>query len=253
MINYIDKFNKIYMFQYILIIATFIVTLAVNSLANILPFNQITTAEVSVKYFSYFTPENYVFSIWGLIYLSLAVMIVYLGLNLNKYKKYIESIHIWFSLINLLNAVWMITWHYEFLSLSVLVMMLILLLLLKVYLITKEYKKNIHPTTRFALSLYLGWISVAMIANASAYLAFNNFSFLFSDITFTIIMIYVALLLGWLMLKREKDVVFYSVILWAIIGILVKFNTIVEILLFGLFGLVLYLILGFKELKGKKS
>lgn len=226
-------------------VVTFIVTLTVNALANIIPFNQISTAEVSFKYPSYFTPENYVFSIWGVIYLALGIMLVYLGLNYKKYSKYIEKVSTWFILANLLNAVWMFTWHYEFLSFSVMVMAMLLLALINVYLVTKEFRSKLPMSVTFAPSIYLGWISVATVANISSFLAFRNFSLLFSDVTYAVILIYVALLLGLIMLKYEKDYVYPAVIVWAVVGILVKFSTITEIMLFGSLGLIAFLLVAF--------
>lgn len=242
--------------KYILMVVTFIVTLTVNAIANIIPFNQISTAEVSLKYPSYFTPENYVFSIWGVIYLALGLMLVYLGLNYKKYVKYIDKVSTWFILASLLNAVWMFTWHYEFLAFSVMVMGMLLLSLIYVYLITKEFRSKLPLVVTFAPSIYLGWISVATVANISSFLAFRNFSFVLSDVTYAVIMIYVALLLGLAMIKFEKDYVYASVILWAVVGILVKFSTITEIMLFGTLGLIAYLLVAFylsaKTLKKKK-
>jgi hypothetical protein len=48
-----------------------------NALVNILPLNGITTGEVSNAYPNLFTPANYVFSIWGVIYTLLFVFMFY--------------------------------------------------------------------------------------------------------------------------------------------------------------------------------
>lgn len=75
----------------------------------------------------------------------------------------------------------------------------------------------------FASSLYLGWISLATVANTSALLVFYQWGrFGLSEVFWTIVMILVVLLLTIIMLLREKDFVFSMVVLWAYIGIIIK-------------------------------
>ena len=50
----------------LVVIAT-LATIAINALANIVPFNNQTTGEISDRYPVYFVPAGYVFSIWSLI------------------------------------------------------------------------------------------------------------------------------------------------------------------------------------------
>lgn len=74
-----------------------------------------------------------------------------------------------------------------------------------------------------AFSIYLGWISVATIANITAWTVSINWGgFGISQITWTNIMIVVATLLGTTMLVKFRDVFFNLVILWALYGILSK-------------------------------
>ena len=61
------------------IVALIIVTV-INALANILQFAGKTTGEISDKYYSMFTPAGFTFVIWSLIYLSLAIFVVYQSL-----------------------------------------------------------------------------------------------------------------------------------------------------------------------------
>ena len=49
----------------ILMLVSFIIMIAVNALANIVPFNGVTTGEISNQYPTLITPAAYVFSIWG--------------------------------------------------------------------------------------------------------------------------------------------------------------------------------------------
>lgn len=71
--------NKDVMRQ-ISVIISLVVAVIVNGLANALPINGITTAEISDSFAVFFVPAGYVFAIWGLIYLALFVYAIYQAL-----------------------------------------------------------------------------------------------------------------------------------------------------------------------------
>ena len=61
----------------IIVILTFLAMVITNSLANIIPINGQNTGEVSDSYQNLFAPAAITFSIWGLIYLLLAIYTLY--------------------------------------------------------------------------------------------------------------------------------------------------------------------------------
>jgi vacuolar-type H+-ATPase subunit I/STV1 len=72
-------------------------------------------------------------------------------------------------------------------------------------------------------SVYLGWITVATIANITAYLISIQWDgFGIDQLTWTIIIIAVGTLLTYLMLALRKDLAFSLVVLWAFFGIWLK-------------------------------
>jgi hypothetical protein len=74
-----------------------------------------------------------------------------------------------------------------------------------------------------AFSIYLGWISVATIANIVAWTVNIDWSgWGLSQIAWTNIMVVIATLLGTAMLIKFRDVFFNLVIIWALYGILSK-------------------------------
>ncbi len=74
-----------------------------------------------------------------------------------------------------------------------------------------------------AFSIYLGWISVATIANIVAWTVGVNWGgWGISQISWTNIMVVVATLLGTTMLIKFRDIWFNVVIIWALYGILSK-------------------------------
>ena len=53
----------------IAVVVTYLIMIAVNAMANILPINGIDTGAVSDSYPNLFAPAGLTFSIWGVIYL----------------------------------------------------------------------------------------------------------------------------------------------------------------------------------------
>jgi len=198
------------------VVAMFIV----NALANILPINGVTTGALSDAIPIYFVPAGYAFSIWGLIYAGLVIYIISMFTNFTKEDK---AIYPWVITSSLANIAWIFLWHYRLIYLSVIAMVIILASLIAISLILHKSKKvSIFKTLPF--DIYLGWISVASIANIAAALYTANWDrFGISPEVWSAIMIVVST--GLAVYSIFKKTYSYSlVILWAIIGILVKFS-----------------------------
>jgi hypothetical protein len=217
----------------IISIVSFILMIVVNTLAVTLPINGKTTKEVSDLYPNLFVPAPITFSIWSIIYLFLLLYVVYQTGILSKksttINSKINSIGGLFILSCLLNSLWIICWQFLFVKLSVLVMLMLLINLILIYLKTRverkaTLKKKIFLSAPF--SIYLGWISVATIANITALLVsikWNGFGV--SEQIWTIGMIGAALVLSALALMKFRDYMYSLVIFWAIMGILINHST----------------------------
>lgn len=201
--------------------------LTLNALANILPINGYNTGQLSDMYPNLFVPAGLTFSIWGLIYIALLLFLYGLFRYSTREEKSFFKVSTLFIVSNILNACWILAWHYKLISLSLIIMIALLATLIKLYLEIKEIR-GLRATVgarfmKFASSLYLGWISLATVANASALLVFFQWNrFGLSEVFWTIVMILVVLFLTITMLIREKDIVFSSVVLWAYYGIILK-------------------------------
>lgn len=205
-------------------IVAFISTVAVNSLANILPLGGITTGELSDFYGNLFTPAGYVFSIWGLIYLLLAVF------SFHQYRaddELHEKIDILFIVSCLFNIVWIFLWHYQYVFLSVFAMFGILGTLILIYVrlgigvsdVSSDERNMVH----LPFSVYLGWITVAPIANVAAFLVGTSWNgFNQAAINMTVGMIVIAMALTLINTYTRGDAAYAAVIVWAIGGILQK-------------------------------
>ncbi|KAA3648265.1 MAG: tryptophan-rich sensory protein [Chloroflexi bacterium] len=218
--------NKITTNQIITIIAT-LVTITVNGLANAIPFNGQATGEISDRFAIYFVPAGYVFSIWGLIYLSLLAFTVYQAMPAQRDNPLLKKIYPAYWIGSLANSIWVFLWHYEFFPLTLVAMLTILATLLYIYrqisTASGQLDRNQKWFIRFPFSIYLGWISVATIANVSQVLFFTNWGgWGISGPTWAVIMLAVAALLGLLMLWRERDIPYALVLIWAFVGIAVS-------------------------------
>lgn len=206
---------------------TFLMAVVVNGLANALPINHNTTAEVSNSYPVLFTPAGYVFSIWGLIYLSLLGFSIFQLIPSQRFNPEIDKIGGWFIASNLLNAAWIFSWHYRIISVSILLMAALLVTLSIIYKEIGIGKTHIGTQSsafiHFPFSLYLGWISIAFIANFSVFLYsihWNGFGL--SPVFWTVFVVVFAAGLGIFMLRSRHDITFVLVLLWACVGIQFK-------------------------------
>jgi hypothetical protein len=213
----------------ILNLLTFVLVLIVNALANILPINGLTTGEVSDSYINLFTPAGFTFSIWGLIYTLLGIFVIYqLVLSYrNENTEFIEDIGYWFIISNLLNSIWIYTWHNLMISINLVIMLMLLISLIVIYqrlnIGHSRDDKNIKILVHMPFSIYLGWISVATIANFSAFFVSFNWNGLgLSETFWTVLVISVAILLGIIFTVKNKDIFYTLVVIWAFVGILSK-------------------------------
>lgn len=212
--------------QILTVMAT-IVTLSVNALANIVPINGLNTAEISNRFPVFFVPAGYVFSIWGVIYLGLIAFAVYQALPAQRENPHSRSIGWLFILSCVANSVWIFLWHYELFPLTVPVMLVLLACLIVIYLRLNIGRREVSIAERWCVhipfSIYLGWITVATIANVTDllyYLGWDGFGI--SPQVWAVIMLVAATLIASAVSATRRDVAFIAVIVWAFVGIMVK-------------------------------
>jgi hypothetical protein len=211
-----------------------IITILVNALAVILPLNGKTTQELSDALPNLFVPAGITFSIWGIIYILWIVFAIYQARDLFKKEEiempFLQQISFLFIISSIANSAWIFLWHYEYIGLSLLMMIILLLSLLALYVRLNIGRSIVSMTERlcvhFPFSVYLGWITVATIANVTAFLISINWDgFGISPLNWTIIIIAIGTLLTLLMLTLRKDIAFSLVVLWAFYGIWMKRTT----------------------------
>jgi hypothetical protein len=208
------------------------VALVFNSLVNIIQLGGVDTGTVSDFYPSLFTPEKYVFSIWGVIYVTAVIFAIYQVRSSQRSAAYLDEMNFLYLAASVLNVVWLVVWHYSYSNSSLLlvtvgIMVLLLLMLLAIYwrlgIGVKEVPRNQRLAVHLHISLYFGWICLATIANIASTLNVfipgipNDM-----QILWTMLVIIVVLLLTLLMLYMRRDVVYSMVVVWAAIGIAVR-------------------------------
>ncbi|MBA2290464.1 MAG: tryptophan-rich sensory protein [Chloroflexia bacterium] len=203
-----------------------VVVVVVNALANIIPFNDITTGEVVNQDPIFFQPAGWVFSIWGFIYLLLAVFVVYSLLPRGRRDFRMSRIGPLFLVANIANIVWLFLWHYEQWVPSVTVIAALLIALALIYAGLRRTRRNRPPDTMERLmvwtpfSVYLGWIVVAFIANVSVWRDRTGTEVIaVSDRWWAVVMILVVLAITAVMALWMHDPAFVLVTVWASVGI----------------------------------
>ena len=215
----------------ILNVLGFIGTIAVNGLANALPINGKTTGELSDNLPNLFVPAGFTFSIWGIIYILLALFTVYQLLIAfkrdEKAGRIIDAVGPYFFIASCANIGWIFAWHYQLILVSLLLMIILLISLIRIYLNVDIRKREMGKSEKFfalvPFSIYLGWITVATVANVTALLAdigWNGFGI--PDHIWTIIVLIVAALITLTVLFSRQDIYYALVIVWAYFGILMK-------------------------------
>ena len=204
-----------------------VLALTVNILASTLPLNGQNTGEISDRFEVFFVPAGYVFSIWGIIFIGWIALLIYQFLPAQKENSRLRRLGYWFALSGVLNAAWLFCWHYNLFGLSVLVMLALLVTLIVSYLKLDVGRAKVSTVEKWTVdipfSVYLGWISVAAIANITAYLysiGWNGFGI--PPQAWAVIMLVVASLVGLGIALFRRDAGYLLVFVWAFAGIAFK-------------------------------
>ena len=211
----------------IFVILSILATIVVNGLANALPLNGLNTGQISNRFHVYFVPAAYVFSIWGLIYLGLIIFAVYQALPSQRGNPRLRATGWWVCLSGVANSAWIFLWHYEQFLLTLVAMFVLLISLIIIYLRLGigRIKVSLIETlaVRLVFSIYLGWITVATVANVTSVLDFIKWDrFGISPEIWMWIILAVVLIIAILMNFTRRDIAYALVILWALAGITVR-------------------------------
>jgi translocator protein len=209
-------------------VAAYVAVIIMNTLSNVLPLNGRTAGEISDLLPSYFTPAGYTFSIWGAIYLALLGFTIYQALPRQRHpeRQLLRRVGYLFVLSSVANIGWLFAWHHGFYVISVVLMLALLVILIAIYLRLRVGRPDPsltladHLFGQLPFSLYLGWITVATIANVAsvaAHLGWDGFGI--AGPVWSAGMMGVAVIVAGLLLWNRRNLAYAAVLVWALFGI----------------------------------
>ena len=228
--------------------------IGINYYSQLYTINGNRVSDMSNKYSNLFTPAGYAFAIWGIIFIALLIFAgyqIYRTFVRKQTFKFISQSGLWFAVANVANGLWVVMWLNDYTLVSVVIMLVILFSLIKIVVNTNMERWRAPGKTIvfgwWPISVYAGWITVATIANITAYLSKIgwNGGFL-SPIDWAIVMIVIATLLNLLLIYTRGMREFALVGVWALIAIYVRHqNSYESIAMTALVGAALILIYTF--------
>jgi hypothetical protein len=214
-------------FRQVIVLLSTIAVIVVNGLATALPLNGQTTGEISDQFDVYFVPAGYVFSIWGLIYLALIGYSIFQVLPSQRENPHLRRTGYLYVLSCAANIAWIFLWHYEYFPWALVAMVALLLSLIAIYLILGIGRTGTSTAERWLVrvpfSIYLGWITVATVANVTSLLDYLNWNgWGLSEEWWAVIIMVVAGIIASAVSLTRGDVAYVAVIVWAFVGIALK-------------------------------
>lgn len=211
---------------------TFVVTIVLNSAANALPLNGQATGEISDRFRVFVTPAGYVFAIWGVIYLFQLAFLVHTLRPSRAADPLLRRLGFLPAIAAVFNATWIVAWHWEVFPLTLALMVGLLVTLIAIY--ERGRLGAIAPPRSGApradrwlvqvpFSLYLGWITVATIANVAAvgnWAGVTTFGIEVPLVAAAVLV--VGFLIAAVATARTADIAYAAVIVWAYAGIVAK-------------------------------
>ena len=205
------------MINKIINVIALIAVIYVNYLANALPINGKTTGELSNQYANLFVPAGLTFAIWGLIYL---LLIIFIMIQFVPAYSSSATTGYWFLLTCIFNMSWIVAWHYEKITLSILIM---LGLLVSLVVINQQLATEKQQLLKLIFGVYLGWILIATVANTTTGLVSIQWGrFGLSEVTWTITLIIIGIAIAAFSMIRLENPYLVISVAWAFLGIVIK-------------------------------
>lgn len=219
------------------------ITIACNAAFEIFALGGTTSAEVSGEVFAWFTPAGYVFSIWSVIYIGLAVWLVAYSGEASHDESYgaipLGRTALLFTATCVFNIAWLALWHFEIFVPSLIVIAALLVVLGMLY--VRVHETSTRWIDRVPISLYFAWLCVATVANiAHVATRFTGAEFSIVQPISTIVLAVAFFALAFYMKRTFGDYAFGAVIIWAVVGIgvhLMSVNIAIAVLTIMLSGL----------------
>jgi benzodiazapine receptor len=212
-------------------VVAFLAMIVVNTLATMTGLFGRQTGALSDAIPNLFVPAGVTFSVWGVLYLLILLFTVYQARGLfgaaGSAPEALGRVGWLFVVSSAANVGWLLLWHAQLVGLSMIPMLALLVTLIAVH--VRLGTGRTRPTGaerwffRVPFSAYLGWITVATIANATAALVTADWNgFGLAPEVWAVAMVVVAALVTLVMLLTRRDAAYSLVVVWALAGIALK-------------------------------
>ena len=217
------------LFEDIVLWVAWVAMVGFNGYAEVYHFNGTTVGGLARKVDLWIMPAGYVFAIWGVIYIALAIWLFRFCLAGPSRKRLgflpFTLSGLLFVATCCLNIAWLAMWHMERNFWALVIILILTVLAWMLYaLVRRDATKAGTPTAAKALdwiplSIYASWLSVATLVNAGYMVAAGHKVGNAVQGFATIIVVGALLAVAYLMNRHGKDWVFGLVVIWACLGI----------------------------------
>ena len=217
------------LFEDIVLWVAWVAMVGFNGYAEVYHFNGTTVGGLARKVDLWIMPAGYVFAIWGVIYIALAIWLFRFCLAGPSRKRLgflpFTLSGLLFVATCCLNIAWLAMWHMERNFWALVIILILTVLAWMLYaLVRRDATKAGTPTAAKALdwiplSIYASWLSVATLVNAGYMVAAGHKVGNAVQGFATIIVVGALLAVAYLMNRHGKDWVFGLVAIWACLGI----------------------------------
>lgn len=199
-----------------------LVTLVINGLGAMGLIGGLSQKQISDMYLTLITPSPATFSIWSLIYILLMLLVGSMIFRQNEsyYKELVDEISDLYRISCVLNIIWIISFSFLLVELSVLFIFAFAIVLSLICLKLLKINDNKHILAPLTFGIYTGWLFIATVVNIAAALvkikwtAFNMEPEIMASLTLIL-----ALGLVYMVIRRIKNIIFPLPIAWAYFGI----------------------------------
>lgn len=204
-------------------IVIFIAMMIVNYLGGTGKINNLSQAEVSGMYPTLITPAGFAFSIWGVIYVLVGATLIYFLIKANdmKVNRTIALISPLFIASSILNIGWIVSFSYDLIGLSTVLILVMAILLVMIIGKLNEHRRNIsYLLPAIAFTLYASWVFIASFVNVAAFLVkigWNGFGISDSYWTISVIVIAIVAVLAYAL--KYKNALSPAGVAWAFFAI----------------------------------
>lgn len=221
-----NKFNNS---SYLVTVILFVITIILNYMSASGILFKFSQADISHMYENLLAPAGGTFSIWGIIYIGMALFLAlpfFKRLTMTDEKFYYRKLMPIFIGWEVCNLIWTITWNNDIILLSLITIMaycLVLINLVKTIDKNKDFSKRYKYFVTFPAGLHAGWLIFATFTNIMVLLvkeAINPYGFV--GVIITLVLMALACLMVFYVYKENPNPAVVVPALWALFGIMAK-------------------------------